>query len=136
MVKQVIVLRKDLNMRKGKMCAQAAHASLKVFFDRVMPSRILSKKKESGVLAFGWNIWNQAELDWFNEGFTKICVGVDSEEELVAVYEKAKEAGILCTMVTDAGKTEFGGVPTRTAVAIGPDTEERIDPITGHLKLL
>ena len=33
-VKQVIVLRKDLNMRKGKMVAQGAHASMKVFFDR------------------------------------------------------------------------------------------------------
>ena len=34
-IKQVIVVRKDLNMRKGKMCAQVAHASLKIFLDRI-----------------------------------------------------------------------------------------------------
>lgn len=34
-IKQVIVVRTDLNMRKGKMCSQVAHASMKVFFDRM-----------------------------------------------------------------------------------------------------
>lgn len=32
--KQVIVMRKDLGMRKGKMIAQGAHASLRVLLER------------------------------------------------------------------------------------------------------
>jgi PTH2 family peptidyl-tRNA hydrolase len=40
-----------------------------------------------------------------------------------------------CHLVQDAGLTEFGGVPTYTAVAIGPDYDDRIDPVTGDLEL-
>lgn len=133
-VKQIIVMRTDLNMRKGKMVAQGAHASLKVFFDRVELHRHMKVPHDPGHAE--WWIRNEAERQWMLGGFTKICVGVDSEEELLEVYKKAKEADILCALVTDAGRTEFGGVPTKTCCAIGPDTEERIDPITGHLRLL
>lgn len=136
MSKQVIVMRTDLNMRKGKMVAQGAHASLKVFFDRISPCRMLGREKRgAGVLAYGWSIENQAELDWVTgaDGFTKICLGVDSEEELLRVYEEAKKARLLCVLITDAGKTEFDGVPTKTCCAIGPDENTKIDLITGHL---
>src|SRR5579885_1069136 len=122
--KQVIVLRTDLNMRKGKMVAQGAHASLKVFFDRLEISTHFS----SGRKIAEWAIDNTAELDWVKEGFTKICVGVESEEQLLSLYEKAKAAGLLCSVVKDAGKTEFGGIATYTAIAIGPDLPEKIDP--------
>ena len=73
---------------------------------------------------------------WMDGNYAKICVGVNSELELLGVYQKAKEAGIPCSLIQDAGLTEFGGVPTYTAVAIGPHKVEEIDKITGTLSLL
>lgn len=74
--------------------------------------------------------------DWLNGLFTKVCVSVDSEEELVSIYEEAKNKNIPCSIITDSGLTEFNGVPAKTAVAIGPAWSEEVDEITGHLKLL
>jgi peptidyl-tRNA hydrolase, PTH2 family len=132
--KQVIILRKDLNMRKGKMVAQGAHASLLA---------ILSCAKQttfSGALGDGSGTWTlkapAAMTEWINGQHTKICVSVNSEQELEALYERAKANGIPCAMVTDAGHTEFNGVPTKTAVAIGPAKVDAVDEITGKLPLL
>jgi PTH2 family peptidyl-tRNA hydrolase len=124
--KQVIVLRKDLNMRKGKMVAQGAHASMKVFFDRM--SEISKTHIEVD--------FTDEMREWFNGTFTKVCVGVSSEQELLAVYQAACDAGLPCSLITDAGKTEFGGVPTKTAVAVGPAACADVDKITGQLGLL
>src|SRR3954454_1089678 len=84
----------------------------------------------------GWGSCRSAERRWLDGAFTKVCVRADSEEELLAVVEKAREAGVLVQLCVDAGRTEFHGVPTPTCSAVGPDYPERIDPITGHLKLL
>ena len=116
--KQVIIIRKDLNMRKGKMVAQGAHASMAA----VLTFKIFLKPLI---------IWK-----WLFGVFTKICVSVDSEEELLMIYAKAKKAGILCSLIEDSGKTEFGGVPTHTSVAVGPAYVDQLQNITGHLKLL
>lgn|SRR5574343_42707 len=125
MVKQVIVIRKDLNMRKGKMIAQGAHASMKVILD--MATEFTDK--------IVINL-NPMLTEWLCGTFTKIVVAVDSEEELLDIAEKAKQSGIYYSLITDVGRTEFHGNPTHTAVAIGPDDEEKINKITGHLKLL
>jgi PTH2 family peptidyl-tRNA hydrolase len=130
--KQVIVLRKDLNMRKGKMCAQAAHASMKVFFDRLRAEAIGT----TSLVNYSWWTRSEAEKTWVEGLFTKIVVGVDSEGELLSVYENAMTKGLLCSLVQDSGTTEFGGVPTYTAVAVGPDLAEKVDEVTGGLKLL
>jgi len=61
---------------------------------------------------------------------------VDSEEELIGIHETAKASGLICSLIQDAGLTEFGGVPTYTCCAIGPAWEEEVDAITRHLKLL
>jgi len=114
-MKQVIIIRKDLNMRKGKMVAQGAHASVGAFLS-----------------AGSGNIKSWMESD----GMVKICVGCDSEHELWDLYREAKRKHLACYLVVDAGKTEFHGVPTPTAVAIGPDVDNEVDAITGHLKLL
>ena len=125
--KQVIALRKDLNMRKGKMVSQGAHASMKAILD-------WSINDGNGLLT-ELPVGSALE-SWINGLFTKICVSVDSEEELVELYNKAMEAGLMVSMITDAGLTEFNGVPTKTCIAIGPDWSDEIDPITKHLKLL
>lgn len=123
-VKQVIVMRKDLGMRRGKEIAQGNHASIS-FLTRNM--------EIEGRKAIVW--LSDEELEWLEGGFTKICLQVGSEEELLEIYRKACDASLEVHLITDSGATEFNGVPTKTCLAIGPDRAERIDPITGHLKL-
>ena len=131
MIKQVLVVRKDLKMRKGKIAAQCAHASLKVFFDR--KEYFDDENNPEGAILIGLT----SEMkEWIDGIFTKVCVSVDSEEELLEVYKKAQEVELPCALVTDVGLTEFHGVPTKTVVAIGPAKGEEIDKITGDLKLL
>lgn len=128
--KQVIVVRKDLGMRKGKIGAQSAHAAMAVILNQM------------SVNASGTKVTRSLELKkddpmqmWLEGRFTKICVSVDSEAQLLDVYQQARSAGLPCALITDAGLTEFGGVPTKTCVAIGPAWPEDIDKITGELKL-
>jgi PTH2 family peptidyl-tRNA hydrolase len=128
-VKQVIVMRKDLNMRKGKMIAQGAHASIAFL------TRAATIDADTGMLRT--NLKNPAEVsEWMTKGFTKICLSVDSEEALDIVYQQAIAAGLNAILITDSGLTEFGGIPTKTCCAIGPDLNEEIDKITAGLKLL
>src|SRR3954453_9740519 len=119
--KQVIVMRRNLGMRRGKEIAPGAHASMIWLATRI---------RQPGCT------FTEAERRWLDGAFTKVCVRADSEEELLAIVVKAREAGVLVQLCVDAGKTEFHGVPTPTCCAIGPDLPERIDPITGKLKLL
>lgn len=125
-VKQVIVMRNDLRnsngekIRTGKIVAQACHASIS-FLTR----KLQSNRKMTDV-----------EQQWVNDRFTKICVRVDSEQELIDIHNKALANGIESHLITDAGYTEFNGVPTKTCLALGPDYASKIDVITGHLKLL
>lgn len=125
--KQVIVMRKDLNMRKGKMIAQGAHASLKVLLDAGATG------EDRFTLALGPA---SALASWLGGKFTKVCVSVDSEAALEAVVEKARAAGVPCALVVDAGHTEFHGVPTKTCCAVGPAWTDEVDAITGGLPLL
>jgi len=78
----------------------------------------------------------EVERDWLNNSFAKVCVSVDSEDELRLIIDRAKVRGVTVHEITDNGTTEFAGVPTLTCCAIGPDTVERVDAITGSLKLL
>lgn len=112
-MKQVIILRKDLNMRKGKMVAQGSHASLKAF--------LLASNAQQNI--------------WLDNQQTKICVGVEGEWELHSLYAEAHNAGLPCALILDAGLTEFKE-PTYTALGIGPADIREIDKITGHLRLL
>jgi len=121
-IKQVIVMRNDLNMRKGKMIAQGAHASLSFLTRRLENSDKVKLSKP--------------EQEWLDSSFAKVCVRVDSEEELLVIFQQAKEAMLEVHLITDSGKTEFHGEPTKTCLAIGPDYSHKIDQITGNLKLL
>lgn len=118
-MKQVIVMRKDLGMRKGKMIAQGAHAAI-------------------GALKFAWACGNFADAAdvWLQTGATKICVSVNSEKDLLDIYGLAVDARLPVYLVTDSGRTEFHDVHTHTCVAIGPAPIDEIDAITKDLKLL
>lgn len=112
--KQVLVLRTDLKMRRGKEIAQGAHASMKV---------VLENMEHPHVKA------------WLDSRFAKIAVGCDSVEDMTRLLMEAEKRRIISTTVIDAGFTEFAGVPTLTAIAIGPGPVDDINEITGHLKL-
>lgn len=129
--KQVIVVRKDLNMRKGKIAAQVAHASLGAFLKLINPTKAKNHIHVNGILEL-----DTPEFAWLTGPFTKICVSCDSEAELLALVEKAKGKGILNCLITDAGRTEFNGVATITCAAFGPEWSDKLDELTGHLKLL
>ena len=73
--------------------------------------------------------------DWFNYGCAKVCVYVDSEDELLEIAEKAGEMGIIAAVITDAGMTEFHGVATKTCLALEPLPAEIADRLTGNLPL-
>lgn len=118
-IKQVLVIRKDLKMRRGKEIAQGAHAAMAFLVKK-------SLRKEE---------FTEVERLWMEGLFTKVCVRVDSEAELLAVAQAAEKEGLRVEIITDAGKTEFAGFPTRTCLAVGPDIASRIDKVTSHLEL-
>jgi PTH2 family peptidyl-tRNA hydrolase len=123
--KQVIVMRKDLGMRKGKMIAQGAHAALAVLLER--------GEANAGRYEFALSPALEA---WLGGRFTKVCVGVDSEAALDDVMARARAAGVPCALIVDAGVTEFHGVATKTCCAVGPAWADEVDAITGALTLL
>lgn len=128
-VKQVLIVRKDLNMRKGKIVAQCSHASMS-FLTKPLMGKLELDQTEATI-----KIDNDI-VEWINSGFTKITLYVNSEEQLLNVYQMGLMKGLKSSLITDKGLTEFNNVPTNTAVAIGPNKSEDIDVITGNLKLL
>ena len=121
-VKQVLVYRRDLKMRKGKIAAQCAHGAMAVFFQRQPQTRQVNHLHVplDGPMAA-----------WVRRSFAKIVLSVESEDDLLTIQRAAEAAGIPSALITDAGRTEFKGVPTRTVVAIGPGEISEIDAITG-----
>ena len=126
-IKQVLIIRKDLKMRRGKECSQASHGAMAFLTQRLQKQRATGQPIK--------DLFNSVEWEWINGIFAKVCCQVQSEAELRELHEKAQTAGLEAHLVTDCGLTEFGGVPTVTALAIGPDLSEKIDPVTRHLAL-
>ena len=111
--KQVILVRQDLRLPKGKLAAQCSHASVEA---TLRSDKIMVKK-------------------WRSEGMAKIVVKVKNEKELINYFQLAKDEGLVTSLITDAGKTVIAP-GTKTCVGIGPDEEEKLDLITGELSLL
>ena len=113
MYKQVIVVRTDLKMGKGKIAAQCANASVAAI-----------DKANSSVVK-----------KWKEGGQKKVVLKVKSEEDLLTIKKECAKSGLPCAVIKDAGRTQVEP-GTITAMAIGPDEEKRIDKVTGHLKIL
>lgn len=135
-VKQVIVIRKDLNMRKGKIAAQVAHASLASVLDQMIKMEHPYDNKNLMQIRTLSLYQNTPIYDWLNGSFAKIVVSVNSEQELNDLIAKAKELDIRATPIIDAGNTEFHGIPTLTCAAFGPEYTEKINLLTSHLPLI
>jgi len=147
--KQVIVVRHDLikgenAVRRGKMMAQVAHASLASLlklFNITKSETLKGGFLEPGQISYNYNLSFGPDTvldDWLNGKFTKVVVYVPGEKELLDLYEKLCNTNDLIpfALITDAGLTEFKGVPTNTCLGIGPFISEEIDKFTGELPLL
>tara|TARA_B100001250_G_scaffold413227_1_gene446677 strand:+ start:3256 stop:3600 length:345 start_codon:yes stop_codon:yes gene_type:complete len=112
----VLVTRQDLQLSKGKLAAQCSHASAEC---------VLSAKRS-----------DPRSLDrYLRRGARKIVCKVPDLVSLKQVYSRARKAGIICNLVTDAGHTEIPA-GTETVVGIGPGPRSQIDKITGQLSLV
>jgi len=132
--KQIIVMRKDLNMRRGKQIAQGSHASMAFITKNFSISQTIDSQGDP--CFFACLAFTEEINHWLENSFRKICVYVNSEEELEAVHQKALDSGLISHMIEDNGATEFNGVKTKTCCAIGPHTDEKFEGITDHLPLL
>lgn len=132
----MIVVRKDLSMRKGKVAAQAGHACVQATLQALMSRKLIDKLRRQGsVIYLDSKEKHNPLIDWFNEGVAKVCVYVNSEAELLSIAEQGKAAGFIYALVRDAGLTEFHGEATLTCLAFEPLYDKQIDPITGDLPL-
>jgi len=145
---QTIVMRakfpdKDGNMRKlrlGKYCSQAAHASISFLSNKLKNTQsyqaeCISENKYTLKTVSVPEPFSLEEQMWIDNQFTKICLCVDTEEELLDVYSRAKNANLTVYLIQDAGHTEFNAEETFTCLAIGPHYKSKIDPITENLRL-
>jgi PTH2 family peptidyl-tRNA hydrolase len=112
-MKQAIIIRKDLKMGKGKIAAQAAHASIGAFLKARKADR----------------------EEWLDEGMKKVVLRVDNLKELKGIHKLAKSNKIPCDLIKDAGLTQVKP-RTTTALGIGPASDKKIDRIVSKLKLL
>ena len=135
--KQMIVMRRDLHMRKGKIAAQAGHACVTaVLMALERENRLGQVYTQGDGLCLRPSDRPATPLsDWFQHGTAKVCVYVDSEEALLAIHRQALEAGILSVLIQDSGLTEFHGEPTYTCLAFEPLPASRADPLTSELPL-
>lgn len=146
--KQMIVMRRDLGMRKGKIAAQAGHACVEATLLALSRYGMLDRIRTQGQrieivpgggkkrFGRGSRASNGEALQtWFEEGIAKVCVYVDSEKELLEIAQKGHDEGFIVALIRDAGKTEFDNKPTLTCLAFEPLFAEQIDPITGALPL-
>ena len=114
-IKQVIVVRTDLDMGKGKIAAQVGHACV-----------------------LGAEHVRKSNTEWFTQwwdGQEKIVVKVPNLKELEKIKQDAIELGLPWSEVTDAGHTQIAP-GTLTCISLGPAPEEKIDKLTGELSLL
>lgn len=115
-MKLVIVVRQDLKMGKGKVAAQCSHAAVGVY-------KQLSKR-------------DPAKLrQWEYHGQPKVVVKCSNEEELLGLYQHARVLGLTTSLIQDAGRTQI--MPgSKTVLGVGPGPEDKVNTVTGHLKLL
>jgi PTH2 family peptidyl-tRNA hydrolase len=114
-LKQVFLVRSDLRMGKGKAAAQCCHAAIEAY----------ERAKEE------WPEWVKA---WKMQNQAKVVLRVSSEKELISFYNMLK-GKFPSALVRDAGRTQLEP-NTATCLAAGPAPADKLDNITGKLKLL
>ncbi|ASV44341.1 peptidyl-tRNA hydrolase-like protein [Salicola phage SCTP-2] len=125
--KQVIVVRKDIEMPKGKMAAQVSHASLGCILKVMRQSEDtfhFETKEDCGI------------SNWLNGSFTKITLYCNNLVDMMNIDLQARNAGLVTCVIEDEGRTVFNNEPTYTCLGIGPDFVDNFEGITDHLKMI
>lgn len=141
-VKQYIIVRTDLPMNAGKVASQAGHAVMKVFFDKmkfsqktgISPGAPGNNPEENIAGTYSFDVTHE-EKAWIDGRFTKITKKVKNENQLMKIYNKAKEAGLNVSLIKDAGLYGLEG-DNYTCVAVGPNYVDDCEPVVGKLRLL
>ncbi|MDE1855616.1 MAG: peptidyl-tRNA hydrolase Pth2 [Candidatus Micrarchaeota archaeon] len=115
-IKQVIVVRTDIEMGKGKLAAQVAHASVSSYIDATFRDKKVADA-------------------WIDSGQKKIVLKADNIETLDKLFQAFKYKGVPCSLISDRGLTQLPP-DTKTALGIGPWKSGEIDKLTAALKLL
>lgn len=111
--KQVILVRKDLKLSKGKMSSQVSHASVEA-----------TLKSDKDKVRF-----------WRDKGMKKVVLNVENQKELFKYKKLAGDLGLVNAVIRDAGRTEIKA-GTVTCMAIGPDLVEKVDKVSKELKMV
>ncbi|MCP2504874.1 MAG: peptidyl-tRNA hydrolase Pth2 [Candidatus Poseidoniaceae archaeon] len=114
--KMVCIVNQSLKMGKGKIAAQVGHGAVMATMKAGMEKPINLEQ-------------------WFTTGQKKVCLKGRDAEHLLELEQQAKAAGILTTLVHDAGHTQIPS-GSLTVLALGPEIEATLEEITGELKLL
>lgn len=115
-VKMVIAVRRDLDLGKGKIAAQVAHAAVMC--------ALKAEKYEKKLFK-----------EWIREGQRKVVIRVDTLSALMELKRKVEIMGLVHEIITDAGHTQIEP-GTITCLGIGPVEEDVIEPVTGEYSLL
>lgn len=112
-MKQVIVVDEALDLPRGKLAAQVAHASVAAFLSAAP----------------------DVQRAWLEVGMPKVVLAVENSEALTALHERARVAGLAASLVRDAGRTVLAP-GTLTCIGIGPGETDDVDRLTGSLELV
>ena len=135
--KQSIIVRSDLNMPKGKMAAQVAHASMGAILRFAHCSNTMFYTSDlNGPCSYIYQMCVPKPVhEWLSGDFAKIVLKCQGLDAIFVLEEKVKSSGIPYKIIQDNGTTVFNE-PTITCIAIGPWDAEVIDELTKDLKLL
>lgn len=128
--KQVLIVRRDLNLPTGELVVQVTHAAARALM------KAISKEGRVDQLRTDSEDWVYLEApegqdspltDWFQSDMAKIYASVDSEEALLELDRRAREAGVTTALIQEDGLTEFPGMPIYTALGFEPLEASRAD---------
>lgn len=112
-MKQVIVVNEELELPRGKLAAQVAHAAMDAFL----------------------NASPEAQQRWLDLGMPKVVLQVETEDGIHKLESLAMDEGLPVAIIRDAGHTVVAA-GTVTCIGIGPAAIDAIDRLTGALKLV
>jgi len=114
-LKQVIVVRQDLRLSKGKLAVQTAHAAVDALQKMELENADWVKQ-------------------WKEQRQEKIVLKIENEEKLLELFEEIKKK-FPPALIKDAGLTQLKP-GTTTCFGVGPVPEKEINVFTKHLKLV